>query len=115
MTERRLYLFLIGIMLTTCHTKTAGTEDDSTPPQTQTPVTVTSVSSEPLTDYAVLQATSTFLQDNVVKSNINGYVKSVNTKAGQHVNRGQILFTLKTKEAESIGNAINKLDSSFHF
>ena len=28
---------------------------------------------------------------------------------------GQTLFVLKTKEARSLGNTINKLDSSFHF
>jgi multidrug efflux pump subunit AcrA (membrane-fusion protein) len=50
-----------------------------------------------------------------VKSNINGYIKTVNTKIGQPVSEGQILFVLKTKEAESLGNTINKLDSSFHF
>lgn len=117
MKEPRLYLFLLIVipLITACHSKTADSEDDSAPAQVQTPVTVTSISGEPLTDYAVLQATSSFLQDNVVKSNINGYVKSVNTKIGQHVNPGQTLFILKTKEAESIGNAVNKLDTSFHF
>ena len=31
------------------------------------------------------------------------------------VGRGQTLYTVKTKEAQSIGNSINKLDSSFRF
>src|SRR5436190_1655608 len=115
MKESRLYLLFLSGMVLACHTKTSDSEDDSAPAQVQTPVTVTSVSSEALTDYSELQATSSFLQDNIVKSNINGYVKSVNTRVGQHVNPGQTLFTLKTKEAESIGNAINKLDSSFQF
>ncbi|TMI85655.1 MAG: HlyD family efflux transporter periplasmic adaptor subunit, partial [Bacteroidetes bacterium] len=79
------------------------------------PVTVTSISNQPLTEYAELNATSSFLQDNVVKSNVNGYVKSVNTKIGQHVTAGQTLFILQTKEAQSLGSTINKLDSSFHF
>ncbi len=62
-----------------------------------------------------LNATSNFLQDNVVKSNINGYIKTIGAKVNDYVNAGKTLFTLKTKEAESLGNTINKLDSSFNF
>jgi len=99
-----------------CHNKaTTNKEEEVSTAQVQTPVTVTSISNEPLTEYAELNATSSFLQDNIVKSNINGYIKSVNTKIGQYVNAEQILFVVKTKEAESLGNTINKLDSSFHF
>jgi multidrug efflux pump subunit AcrA (membrane-fusion protein) len=107
--------FLTGLAVIACHRKTTETEEEITPEQVQTPVTVTSVSNEPLTEYAELNATSSFLQDNIVKSNINGYIKSVNTKIGQYVAAGQTLFILKTKEAESLGSTINKLDSSFHF
>jgi len=107
--------FLTGLAVIACHHKTTETEEEVAPEQAQTPVTVTSVSNEPLMEYAELNATSSFLQDNIVKSNINGYIKSVNTKVGQYVKAGQILFILKTKEAESLGNTINKLDSSFHF
>jgi multidrug efflux pump subunit AcrA (membrane-fusion protein) len=110
------FLALTGILLLCCHNKkTDDDEEEVSPEQVQTPVTVTSISNEPMIEYAELNATSSFLQDNIVKSNINGYIKSVNTKIGQHVARGQVLFVLKTKEAESLGNTINKLDSSFHF
>jgi multidrug efflux pump subunit AcrA (membrane-fusion protein) len=39
----------------------------------------------------------------------------MNVKVGQYVAAGQTLFVLKTKEAESLGNTINTLDSSYHF
>jgi multidrug efflux pump subunit AcrA (membrane-fusion protein) len=90
-------------------------EEQVTEEQIQTPVTVTSISSDPITEYAELNATSLFLQDNIVKSNINGYVKAVNTKLNQYITAGKIIFTLKTKEAEALGNTINKLDPSFKF
>ncbi|HEY2722883.1 MAG TPA: biotin/lipoyl-binding protein [Chitinophagaceae bacterium] len=107
-------LSIIG--LASCHTKSGSEEGEEVPAaQVQTPVTVTSVSHEPITEYAELNATSSFLQDNVVKSNINGYIKSVNTRIGQYVDAGQVLFVIKTKEAESLGNTINKLDSTFRF
>jgi len=115
----RTYLLLIyfagGFSMLSCHHATTEKEEEETPEQIQTPVTVTSVSSEPLTEYAELNATSVFQQDNIIKSNIIGYITSVNAKLGQYVAAGQTLFILKTKEAESLGNTINKLDSSYHF
>ena len=111
-----LLFFAATILIISCHNKGTGKDgEEASPEQVQTPVTVTSVSDEPLSEFAELNATSSFLQDNIVKSNINGYIKSVNTKIGQPVTAGQTLFILKTKEAESLGNTIDKLDSSFHF
>ena len=81
----------------------------------QTPVTVTGVSTAPMQDYIELNATSAFLQKNFIKANANGYLQSNFTQPGQYVNKGQSLFTIRTKEAQSIGNAVNQLDSSFKF
>ena len=115
----RNYLLLIyilgGFSMISCHHATTEKEEEETPEQVQTPVTITSVSNEPLTEYAELNATSVFQQDNIIKSNITGYIRYVNAKLGQYVTLGQTLFILKTKEAESLGNTINKLDSSYHF
>jgi multidrug efflux pump subunit AcrA (membrane-fusion protein) len=97
-----------------CKSKTPE-EEQVTAEQIQTPVTVTSISSDPITEYAELNATSLFLQDNIIKSNVNGYIKAVNTKLNQYTAAGKIIFTLKTKEAETLGNTINKLDPSFRF
>ncbi|HMG68136.1 MAG TPA: HlyD family efflux transporter periplasmic adaptor subunit [Chitinophagaceae bacterium] len=118
MRKNNLHIFflLAGILVMACHNKASDKEDeDVSPEQVQTPVTTTTVSNELLVEYSELNATSSFMQDNILKSNINGYIKSVNTKIGQHVSKGQVLFVLKTKEAESLGNTINTLDSSFHF
>jgi multidrug efflux pump subunit AcrA (membrane-fusion protein) len=68
-----------------------------------------------MTDYIDLNATSVFLQKNYVKSNANGYIVKVNAQQGQYVNAGQVLFAVKTKEAQSIGNSINILDTTFKF
>jgi multidrug efflux pump subunit AcrA (membrane-fusion protein) len=115
----RVYIsvvYLLGILsILSCHHAATEKEEEEAPEQVQTPVTVTSASSEPLTEYAELNATSVFQQDNIVKSNIVGYIRSVSVKLGQYVTAGQTLFVLKTKEAESLGNTINKLDSSYHF
>jgi len=115
----RVYLLLVYILgsfsILSCQHSSTEKAEEETPEQVQTPVTVTSVSNEPLTEYAELNATSVFQQDNIIKSNIVGYVRTVDVKLGQYVAAGQTLFILKTKEAESLGNTINKLDSSYHF
>lgn len=85
------------------------------PEAVQTPVTVTGISTAPMLEYIELNASSAFLQKNYIKANANGYLQSNFTQPGQYVNRGQLLFTIKTKEAQSIGNAVNQLDSSFKF
>lgn len=80
-----------------------------------TPVTVTGVSNAPLNDSVELNAVSAFLQKSYVKANANGYLQSADVYPGKYVETGQILFTLKTKEAQSIGNALHQLDSTLTF
>ncbi len=106
-----LIYFLVA--LASCTTKTAVEEERAEP--VQTPVTTTGISQEPLEEFMELNAVSAFLLKNYVKANANGYLQSADVMPGQFVKSGQILFTIKTKEAESIGNAINRLDTSFKF
>ncbi|MHA4811362.1 efflux RND transporter periplasmic adaptor subunit [Flavitalea flava] len=80
-----------------------------------TPVTVTTVSQESLSDSIELNAVSAFLQKSYVKANANGYLQTANVYPGKYVDAGQALFTLKTKEAQSIGNSITLLDSTLKF
>jgi multidrug efflux pump subunit AcrA (membrane-fusion protein) len=80
-----------------------------------TPVTVAMVSNSPFNDSLELNAVSAFLQKSYVKANANGYLQTSDAYPGKYVEAGQPLFTLKTKEAQSIGNAIGQLDSSLRF
>jgi len=81
----------------------------------RTPVVAESVSSDPMVEYVELNATSSFLQKSYVKSNVNGYLLSSATHLGQYVVKGQQLFTVKTKESQSIGDEVNRLDTGFRF
>jgi multidrug efflux pump subunit AcrA (membrane-fusion protein) len=108
--------FVLMMAMIACHHKTTSTEEEEVKAEEiQTPVTITTISTDPLVEFVELNATSVFQQDNIVKSNINGYIEAVNTKLNQYTNAGKTLFVLKTKEAKSLGNTINKLDPSFHF
>src|SRR4051812_47904376 len=93
------FLFLATVALFACHHKETTTteEEAAAEDQVQTPVTITTVSIQPLVEYAELNATSSFLQSSIVKSNVNGYIKAVNTKVGEYTGAGKVLFTLKTK------------------
>jgi multidrug efflux pump subunit AcrA (membrane-fusion protein) len=90
-------------------------EAEETAVDVQTPVTVTTIDQQPLEEYVELNATSTFLLKNYIKANATGYLQSARVEPGQFVQAGQVLFTIKTKEAESLGNIVNKLDSNFKF
>src|SRR5437667_4673632 len=100
-------------LLISCSRRTSGTAESDVP--TRTPVTVTSVSKTELTETIELNATSSFLLKTPVKSVANGYLQHVKIKQGDFVNKGEVLMGVITKEAKSLGNEINKLDTSFHF
>ena len=105
------YFFLL-VLVASCRSKETKLEDT---PEAKTPVTITSVSSEPMEEYVELNAISSFLQKWTVRANTTGYLQKANAQLNKFVNSGQTLFTIKTKEAQSIGNSINVLDSTFSF
>lgn len=111
----RWFIFLLLPMCLLSCKQAEKTPAETGPETVQTPVTVTGISTEAMSVYIELNATSTFLQKSFIKANANGYLRSNFTKPGQYVAKGQKLFTIQTKEAQSIGNAINQLDSSFKF
>lgn len=102
------------IVLTAACTQAPPASDEATA-EAQTPVTLAAISLDTMSDYIELNATSSFLLKSYVKANANGYLVSGTVRLGQGVKSGQQLFVIKTKEAESIGNAVNMLDSSFKF
>jgi len=109
---RVLYVIYL-LALAACVNKTR--EEEEPAAKVQTPVTVTGILQEPLEEYFELNASSTFLLKNYVKANATGYLQSAQLTPGQFVRAGQVLFTVKTKEAESLGNTVNQLDSTFKF
>jgi len=109
---RFLFIFFL-ISGVSCMSRKTDSEDQTV--AVQVPVTVTGISEEPLEEYIDLNATSTFLLKNYLKANATGYLQSAPIQPGQFVKRGQSLFTIKTKEAEILGNTVNNLDSSFKF
>lgn len=109
----RIPVSIFTLCVAACHS--APVSETPVAADVRTPVTVTTVSESTMSDYIELNATSSYLQKSYIKANANGYVESVNTRIGTLVKSGQNLFSIKTKESQSIGNSISILDSTLHF
>ncbi len=107
-------LFIIGV-LASCKSKPTSKGEEEKAVVTITPVTVTSPRHGNMSDAVELNAVSSFLLKSSVKANATGYLQSVTIQLNKFVTKGQILFVIKTKESQSLGNTINSLDSSLHF
>jgi multidrug efflux pump subunit AcrA (membrane-fusion protein) len=112
---KAVYFILALTLLASCKGTEKPADDEDAKVDAQTPVTVAHINDSTLVDYTNLNATSVFQQKNYVKSNTNGYLQSAKMQIGQYINKGAVLFTIKTKEAQSIGNTINILDTTFKF
>lgn len=107
--------FTMIILLYACGGSDHAAGDEEENVTSQTPVVVAVIDESPMADYVEMNATAVFQQKNYVKANANGYIQLANAKPGQFVNKGALLFTIKTKESQSIGNSINILDTTFKF
>jgi hypothetical protein len=110
-----LIIIFCGVGIIACKSKKVNKEQTTIEDVVQTPVTITNVTIEPLSNYVELNATSAYLQNNYIKSSVNGYIKSVHIQPGQFIRAGQLAFVMQTKESKALGNTINKLDPSFQF
>ena len=103
--------YLFYIVIASCQSKEVQINEDVV--VAKTPVTVASISNAPTEEFVELNAISSFLQKWVVRANATGYLQAANVQLNKYVNKGQALYIVKTKEAQSIGNSINILDKSF--
>jgi hypothetical protein len=95
-----IWVGVIGvILLSGCHRPGETTQNESSP---KVPVTVAGIKQETLTDYLEMTATSSFMKKAVIKAVSTGYIEEVLIDPGESVKKGQVIFTLKTKEAMAI-------------
>lgn len=101
----RAFCILFSFILLSCNHKDKDDEDTKDAYiRSKTPVTITSPAKETISESITLNATSSFLKKNNIKSTTNGYIKTVDVVIGQELKTGQILFTLQTKEAAAYKN-----------
>jgi multidrug efflux pump subunit AcrA (membrane-fusion protein) len=109
----RLPVSCVLLLLVSCHSANKTNVEENV--QAVTPVTVTPVTIGNLTDTIELNATSSFLLKTNVKATTNGYLQEVAIKLGDKVTKGQMVFQIRSKEANTLGNMINKVDTTFRF
>ncbi len=111
---QKTILFIVALCtMVACRHNDVAQDEETT--EAKTPVTVAGIGNEAMAEYVELNATSTFLQKWIVRANTTGYLKTANVAINKVVQNGQLLYSIKTKEAQSIGNSISILDSSFRF
>ena len=82
--------------------------------EAKTPVTITNVKTEPMTDMIELNAHTSYLKKNSVKANVSGHIESIDLNPGDIVEKGQLLLTLKTKESAAMDGYVPS-DTSMRF
>jgi multidrug efflux pump subunit AcrA (membrane-fusion protein) len=119
MKKSGLIIFLSGcfcLFQASCNNEdNAGTDEQEATPMATTPVTVTHPVKGSIADSVELNAISVYMLKTYAKANTTGYLQSSTVQMGSFVKKGQVLFSIRTKESAALGNAISGLDSSFHF
>ncbi|MCX6326245.1 MAG: HlyD family efflux transporter periplasmic adaptor subunit [Bacteroidia bacterium] len=107
------YLFIAGFILavSACRSTTGSTEEGTV---VKTPVTVVSVTFKPISETIELPAVTVFLNKNIIRSSTTGTIDTISVSPGDFVSNGQLLFTLKTREASAVRNSLPG-DSSLVF
>ena len=97
----KIISFISILFAASCTNKEASKEEDKQP-NAITPVHITNPAFGEMTNFIELNATSSFLRKETIKSNANGYVTDIRISIGDIVGKGDTLFILKTKEAKAL-------------
>ena len=104
-----LICFRVVIALVSLGIITACGNQRSTPekePEHRTPVTVTEPVYRDISEIVDLPAITEYLVRNVVRSSTTGIIETISVSPGEAVNRGQLLFTIKTLEAAALKDSL---------
>ena len=105
---------IFSVLFASCIHQRADDEGEKTV-KAITPVEVISPKAGEMSDYITLNATSSFLRKETIKSTANGYIADINITIGEKVRKGDTLFMLKTKEARAIDNLGNTQNTKLGF
>ena len=107
--SRALQLLLAMLLpalfiIQSCKPKVESVDEGEKAVNAKTPVTLTTVSNGLMSDSLALNGVTSFLKKNTLKSSATGYIQKVNVKVGDYVEQGQVLFSIKTKEAAAFSS-----------
>ncbi|MCX6301351.1 MAG: HlyD family efflux transporter periplasmic adaptor subunit [Bacteroidia bacterium] len=104
-------LLLLILFTTACRRNKTVSETDAS---VITPVTIAEVINKPVTETIELPAVSAFLNKSIVRSATSGTVENISIVPGEYVKKGQVLCTIRTREASAMNNSLID-DSTFTF
>lgn len=100
-----------ALLFVSCKPHSEDTNDNNA--AIKTPVNITTPERGTIADRFTLNATSSYLTKDIIRANADGYIKMANVSVGDRVSKGEVLFVIKTKEAEAIGNIPTDTSLSF--
>lgn len=99
------------VLIQSCRNKPATVEETSV---VKTPVTIVPVTFKPVTSFVTLPAVANFMNKNIIRATTAGTIEKILIVPGEFVSAGQLLFTVKTREAMAMSRTVEK-DTSFSF
>jgi len=109
----RLIGLFTGILLVSLSCK-QGAQSAEEAVDVKTPVTIVPVTFKSVTSSFELPAITSFLNKSMVRATTTGTIEKVLINQGEFVGTGQLLFSIRTREAMAMAN-INSNDSSLYF
>lgn len=94
------------VLLSTGCKNESDASSDNNIDMVKTPATAVTVGIASMQIDEWVNATSTYLNNSVVKSTINGYVINSSLYPGEYVSAGQVLYSLQTKEARILADQL---------
>jgi multidrug efflux pump subunit AcrA (membrane-fusion protein) len=107
------YSFLGWLLLSAvaCNNASAPIEDEAA---VITPVTTVLFSFKPITENIYLPAVTAFINKSLVRSTTTGTVESISIALGDKIQKGQPLYTIRTRESSALNNSL-KGDTTLSF
>jgi hypothetical protein len=84
------------------------------PSAVKTPVTVVPVEYKSVTSSVTLPAVATYMNKNIIRATTSGIIEKILIVPGQLINDGQVLFSIRTREAMALGKKAQD-DSTLNF
>jgi HlyD family secretion protein len=106
-----IFIFILSAsgLLSSC--KNSGSKSEEEKIVARTPVTIIDPVYKDISETIELPAVTTYLIKNVIRSSTTGIIEAINVTPGENVNKGTLLFKLKTLEAtafqDTLANSAN--------
>ncbi len=98
------FILSAAVMLPSC--KNSGSKSEEEKIEARTPVTIIEPVYKDISETIDLPAITTYLIKNVIRSSTTGIIESITVSPGENVNKGTLLFKLKTLEATAFHDTL---------